>query len=135
MRPRLLIPVLVLALVGCLTATEIKNFSRMNKFTPTAESYANSIRWSDFETASFFAKNPKSKPNLDKLDNVKVTSYEVKKITHQKEQLRVLQTIDLSYYIKDRLKEESLRYQEVWEYDEKDGSWYLIRGFPEFKWN
>lgn len=107
----------------------------MNKFAPAAESYAKVIQWSDFETASFFAKNLKSKPDLDKLKNIKVISYEVKRITHQREQLKVLQTIDLSYYIKDQLREKSLRYQEVWEYDEIDGSWYLTSGLPEFQWD
>ena len=107
----------------------------MNKFAPIAESYEKAIQWSDFEAVSFFAKNLKSKPDLDKLKNIKVISYEVKRITHQREQLKVLQTINLSYYIKDRLTEKSLRYQEVWEYDEVDGSWYLISGFPEFEWD
>ena len=107
----------------------------MNKFAPTAESYTKAIQWSDFEAASFFAKNLKSKPDLDKLKNIKVISYEVKRITHQREQLKVLQTIALSYYIKDRLKEKSLRYQEVWEYDEMDGSWYLTSGLPAFEWD
>lgn len=135
MRLKLSISLLVLTLVGCLTVTEIKDFSKMNKFAPTAESYAKAIQWSDFEAASFFAKSLKSKPDLDKLKNVKVTSYEVKRITHQREQLKVLQTIDLSYYIKDQLREKSLRYQEVWEYDEIDGSWYLTSGLPEFQWD
>ncbi|HIJ57233.1 MAG TPA: hypothetical protein HPQ03_14090 [Deltaproteobacteria bacterium] len=135
MRLKLSIPLLVLMLVGCLTVKEIKNFRKMNKFAPAAESYAKAIQWSDFEAASFFAKNLKTKPDLDKLKNIKVISYEVKKITHQREQLKVIQTINLSYYIRDRLKEKRLRFQEVWEYDEKDGSWYLISGFPEFQWD
>ena len=105
----------------------------MNKFSPTAESYAKSIQWSDFETAIFFAKNPKTKPDLDQLDNVKVTSYDVKKITHQREQLKVLQAVELSYYMKNQLREKTIRYQEVWEYDERDGAWYIISGFPVFK--
>ena len=132
---KLSIPFLMLTLVGCLTVKEIKDFSKMNKFAPTAESYAKAIQWSDFEAASFFAKSLKSKPDLDKLKNIKVISYEVKRITHQREQLKILQTIDLSYYIKDQLKEKSLRYQEVWEYDEMDGSWYLTSGLPEFEWD
>ena len=132
---KLSIPVLIFALVGCLTVKEIKDFSKMNKFTPVAESYAKVIQWSDFEAASFYAKNPKSKPDLDKLKNIKVISYEVKRITHQKEQLKVLQSIALSYYIRDQLKEKSLRYQEVWEYDEMDGSWYLTSGLPAFEWD
>jgi hypothetical protein len=126
---------LVLTLVGCLTVKEIKDFSKMNKFAPAAESYAKVIQWSDFEAASFYAKSPKSKPDLNKLKNIKVISYEVKRITHQREQLKVLQSIDLSYYIKDQLKEKSLRYQEVWEYDEMNGSWYLTSGLPEFEWD
>ena len=130
---KLSIPVLIFALVGCLTVKEIKDFNKMTKFAPIAESYAKAIQWSDFETARFFAKNLKSKPDLDKLKNIKVISYEVKKITHQRDQLKVLQTINLSYYIKDRLKEKSLRYQEVWGYDEGDGSWYLTSGFPAFQ--
>ena len=81
---KLSIPVLIFALVGCLTVKEIKDFSKMNKFAPVAESYAKVIQWSDFEAASFYAKNPKSKPDLDKLKNIKVISYEVKRITHQK---------------------------------------------------
>ena len=107
----------------------------MNKFAPAAESYAKAIQWSDFEAASFFVKNLKSKPNLDQLKNVKVISYEVKKITHQREKLKVIQTVALSYYIKDRLKEKRLRYREIWEYDEFDGSWYLTSGLPQFEWN
>ena len=133
MRRRLTILFLVLTLVGCVTATEIRNMSKMNKFSPTAESYAKSIQWSDFETAIFFAKHPETKPDLDQLENVKVTSYEVKKITHQKEQLKVLQAVELSYYMKNQLREKTIRYQEVWEYDERDGAWYITSGFPIFE--
>lgn len=135
MRIKLPIFLSILTLVGCVTFAEIKNFNKMSKFAPAAESYAKAVQWSDFEAASFFAKSLKSKPDLNKLKNIKVISYEVKRITHQREQLKVLQTIDLSYYIKDRLKEKSLRYQEVWEYDELDGSWYLTSGLPEFEWD
>ena len=135
MRLKLSIPLLVLMLVGCLTVKEIKDLPKMNKFAPAAESYAKALQWSDFEAASFFVKSTKSKPNLDQLKNVKVISYEVKKITHQREQLKVIQTIGLSYYIKDRLKEKRFRYQEVWQYDEFDGAWYLTSGLPKFEWN
>ena len=132
-RLKLLILVLILALVGCVTFDEIKNLNKMNKFSGAVESYARAIQWSDFEAASFFAKKLNPKPDLDKLKNFKVISYEVKKIIHQREQLKVSQNIALSYYNKNQLTEKHLRYEEIWEYDDKNESWYLTSGFPEFK--
>ena len=105
----------------------------MKRFAPAAESYAKAIRWSDFESAHFFAKHLESKPDLNRLKKFKVISYEVKKIIHQREHLKVLQNVALSYYNKDQLTEKNLSYQEIWEYDDKDGSWYLTSGFPAFK--
>ena len=83
------------------------------------------------DNCPFDANTTQLDPDLDKLENVKVSSYEVKKITHRKEQLKVIQSIDLGYYMKDQLKEKTLRYQEVWEYDETERTGERTSGLPE----
>ena len=129
------ITVLLLALlmVGC---TALSNLKKQGDFKVTAEEYARTVRWLDFETANEFRKYTKTEkipPNFKRLRRVKVTSYEVRQSTPLIGNTRVRQIVDIRYYKTDEMIERSLRDDQLWQYDARDDRWYLWSGLPDFK--
>lgn len=128
-RSRLVICLLTLLLVGCTTIIRGERFDR------TLRAYSNAVRWSDFQTALYFVEarqiqeNP---PDMEELRRVRVISYNVKNLEHLKTNEQVRQTVHISYYKTDDMRQRNLVNLQIWEYDEEKKSWYLVSGLPDF---
>jgi hypothetical protein len=125
-------PVLFL-LAACAT---VKDMTYRKKFDQASQAYGDAIRWSEFETAQQFVRTEgagAATANLARLNEFKVTSYDVKHTTPLEELLQVRQEAEIKYYKKGSLIEKTLRDLQLWEYDEERNRWYLVSGFPAFK--
>jgi hypothetical protein len=124
---------LILLVAGC---SHFSNVKQMNMFDDITASFKDSIRWSDFEAANHFRKDALTEsnpPDFKKLNNVKVTSYEVKQIIPMDNKLKVRQIVEINYYKSDNMIEKTLTHDQLWEYDTADKNWYLQSRFPDFK--
>ena len=129
---RISILLLAMSIAGC---AGFSYKSRMDNFAVTVENYGTAIHWSNFEDAAYYIKDPKKEVDLSDLKNleqIKVTSYEVKKISVSKEGLKVRQVVQIRYYRTDTLIEKTLTDDQLWEYDEADKRWH-IQSLPDFK--
>lgn len=105
---------------------------RKDSFEETAKLYAHSMRWSDFETAMVFVRQPDAPTSAD-LQNIKVTAYDVKQHLIVQEGARIRQVAAVSYFKKSDMLVRTLACQEIWELDEAENQWFIVSGFPEFK--
>jgi len=126
------IPLLAVLIVGCSNVELVKQ----TKFERTSRAYEKAIRWSDFETASHFIKDTtaeKKSPDIKKLKHFKVINYEIKETSLLKQQSRVLQIAEISYYRDDSPVVKTMTNHQLWEYDATLKNWYLLSGLPDFK--
>jgi hypothetical protein len=118
-----------LLLAGC---ASVFDFRREEVFEDSAKRYGRMIRWSDFESAKAYlaSAEPGAKTTLPK--NVRVTDYEVKQMTYAEGKRRVVQVVDISYFLASDPRIKTLQDQQVWEFDSDREAWLLKSGFPNF---
>jgi len=120
-------------LVSCASVSEMR---KMDKFEETLKAYEAAIRWSDFESASLFLKTQETEnvsAVIEKLEQFKVTSYEVKNLLPSKDKSQVLLTAKISYFELNRLIVKWVSDRQVWEYDTAEDRWLLTSGLPDLK--
>lgn len=122
--------ILVIALAGCVTT--LTDLSKKESFDDITRAYGGSMRWSDFDSAILFVRQPGA-VGLDVLKNIKMTTYEVKHHLVIQEGFRIRQIASIAYFKKSDMLLRTISVEEVWEYTEEDGQWYLVKGFPDFK--
>ena len=129
-KSKLVMYLVTFLIVGCTTLIRGERFDR------TLTAYSDAMRWSDFEAAHYFVepeqirKNP---PDLENLRRMKVISYDVRRVEHLKNNLQVRQTVHISYYRTDDMRQRTLVDRQMWEYDEGKKAWYLMSGLPDFQ--
>jgi hypothetical protein len=116
-------------IAGC---ASVFDFRREEVFEDSAKRYGRLIRWSEFESArSYLAPaEPGAKITLPK--DVRVTDYEVKQMAYGEGKRRVLQVVDISYFLANDPRIKTLQDYQVWEFDSDREVWLLKSGFPQF---
>lgn len=124
---------LVLFIMGC---ASIKDLQKTGKFEEIAEIYEDAVRWSDFHAARAFVKQEPSDEtttDTDRLKQIKVTAYSVKRRVSSPDSNTVNQVVEISYYWLNNPVVKSLTDRQVWEYDHAASTWHLTTGLPDFK--
>lgn len=137
-RGHILVPVLqlcALLLAGC-ASVESSLERRLELFEQTTFRFENAIRWGHYELANEFIKsqeNDQTTPDFSKLQNFRVSSYELLKSSIAPDELQAWQTVEIKYYNVNTLVEKTLVYEQQWTYDTLEKRWYLNGGFPLLK--
>lgn len=116
-------------LAGC---ASVFDFRREEVFEDSAKRYGRMIRWSDFESAKSYLAPAEPEAKTTPPKNVRVTDYEVKQMTYAEGKRRVVQVVDISYFLADDPRIKTLQDQQVWEFDSDRNAWLLKSGFPNF---
>jgi hypothetical protein len=114
---------------GC---ASVFDFRREEVFEDSAKRYGRLIRWSDFETARSYLALAESGAKAPLPKNVRVTDYEVKEMVYAEGKRRVLQVVDISYFLANDPRIKTLQDHQVWEFDSDKEAWLLKSGFPPF---
>jgi hypothetical protein len=123
-----------LLLAGLLAAgcASTFDFRRQELFENSVKSYANLIRWSEFEAARrLLAEGGAAEGNLP-LRNVRVSDYQVKKTVFAQGSRQVIQVVEISYHKIDDPRIRTVTDQQLWEFDEEKSAWLNKSGFPKF---
>jgi hypothetical protein len=119
----------IITLTGC---AALDDLGHKGAFQDITKAYASSMRWSDFDTAVLFVKQP-DLPSLETLNNIKITTYEVKHHLVIQEGVRIRQIASVAYFKKSNMLLRTISVEEIWELNAEDNQWYLTKGFPDFK--
>jgi hypothetical protein len=123
----------VLFIVGC---TGLQERVRLAQFEEVSSSYEHAIRWGHYDVAKGFEKKRErdhEARDVEKLDKVRVTSYELLDSHPSENWLTVHQGVKIRYYHADEMVERTLIDKQEWEYDETQKAWYLQTGLPDFR--
>jgi hypothetical protein len=124
---------LAVLLMGCASLTDQV---RMNKYDEITRAYGEAIVWGHFDAASLFLKDDGGTappPDIQKLENIKVASYDVKNIKRSEDKSQITQIVEIKYYKRNQMIVTSIRDEQVWVYDSHQRSWLLKTGLPSFK--
>jgi len=127
-----LMAVVVFFTAGCAT---IKEKTRMADFEEISKAYEQVMLDSDFETAHGFT-DPyivREAADLTAYEDFKIVEYQVKKGQVSDDKIQVNQIAEVKYYRIDSLVVRTMRYEQLWKYDEVKKTWLLQTGLPEFK--
>ncbi len=121
---------LAVASSGC---TSVKEDAKRIALEHTLQSYRQAIRWGYFPAAAGFL-SPEQRTDLDseRLDNLRVTGYEVVQPGLIGPDDTAVQLVQIEYVIEDRQRLERLSDRQRWRYDPETGAWWLESGLPAF---
>jgi hypothetical protein len=134
MKTYTVVPLLLMLLIaGCAT---IKDIQKEGQFEDISVVYEDAVRWSDFNMAQAFIKQDEADgqaPDTDKLKQIKVTAYNVKRTFSSSDKNTVNQIVEISYYWLSNPVVKSLTDHQTWEYSSTAKTWHLTSGLPDFK--
>jgi hypothetical protein len=90
---------------------------------------------SDFESAYGFT-NPdvvRSETDFTAHEDIKIVEYQVKNRQVSRDNIEVNQTVKIKYYKIHSPIVRTMRYEQLWKYDDVKKTWLLQTGLPEFK--
>jgi hypothetical protein len=100
----------------------------------TLSGYRQSIRWGYFPAAAaVLSPETRGTVDMDALENVRVTAYEVVQPAMQSAENEAVQLVQIEYVLKDRQRVERLADRQRWRYDDDKRAWWLESGLPAFK--
>lgn len=128
--PLLLFSALTLALAGC---GQVKEDAKRIALENTLSSYRQAIRWGYFPAAAGFV-SPEQRADLDekRLENIRVTGYEVVQPGVIGPDATAVQLVQIQYVLEDRQRLEQLADRQHWRYDPLTEAWWLESGLPSF---
>lgn len=115
---------------GC---ASVKEDAKRIALEHTLKSYRQAIRWGYFPAAAGFL-SPEQRTELDseRLENLRVTGYEVVQPGLIGPDDTAVQLVQIEYVIEDRQRLERLSDRQRWRYDPENGAWWLESGLPAF---
>jgi hypothetical protein len=127
-----LVVMAVLFAAGCTTISEK---IRLADFEEVSKAYKRVMLDSDFESAYAFT-NPdvfQSKTDFTAYKDIKVIEYQVKNGQSSSDKNEVNQSVKIKYYRNARPTVRTMRYEQLWKYDDVKETWLLQTALPEFK--
>jgi hypothetical protein len=120
-------------LQACASVDDSKKSISLDK---TLYYYESAMRWADFSAANSLRRHegePAPVNDPEKLRRIKVTEYDIVTTKPADDESSVYITVKISYYDEDNLKLMSLVDNQVWEFDEKQKTWFISTPLPVFK--
>jgi hypothetical protein len=121
---------LLLGGIGC---ASVKKDAKRISLENALSSYRQAIRWGYFPAAAGFL-DPEMRADIDlqALENVRVTGYEVVRPGLVGPDDVAVQLVQIDYVLTDRQRLRKLADHQRWRYDEKSKAWWLESGLPDF---
>jgi len=117
---------------GCIT---IKEKVRLAVFEDVSKAYEHVMLDSDFESAYEFT-NPdvvRSETDFMAHEDIRIVEYQVKKEQASRDKTEVNQSVKIKYYRIASPIVRTMRYEQLWKYDDVKKTWLIQTGLPEFK--
>ena len=122
-------------LAGC---SSVSNQTRGNALDVQQYAYSAAIRWGDFAGArglvdpKVLALDPVTDMELERYAQVQVSSYRESGDTRDLVGGTASRDVAIGVINRHTQAERSVRYREVWRYDEPSKTWLLTSGLPDF---
>ena len=115
---------------GC---ASVSDQVKQDRFNTISRAYGSAIAMSHFEAAGQYRDPQSEAPELGRLKNYRVATYDVKNVYLSEDKLQVVQVVEITYYRLDKMIVKTLRDEQLWTYDPQAEAWRLKSGLPDFK--
>jgi hypothetical protein len=115
-------------LSGCASFNEA---SQMDKFDKTINTYNALIRWGDYQSAAGYRDKP-SPIDAKILKDIRVTSYETKRITFSEDKSTAHVVVEFAYYNEYHPASKRHVDNQTWVYSQQTKVWRLDGDLPKF---
>jgi hypothetical protein len=116
-------------LSGCASVPE-----ELELLDTTLTNYEKAMLWGEYNyILSSHKGNKISAVQRERLDSIKVTSYDVLRSKLMPGGKKFVQVVDLKYYNRSYGVLRSLRVEQEWVYEEERNAWVVLTPFPDFK--
>ena len=128
----------VLVLIVSALAACASGGSKMDALQSAQYDYSAAIRWNDFEGAwsmvdpEFRKEHPISELEFERYKQVKVSRYNVLASQGSAKDMHARQEVQIDVINEHTQVQRSIRYTEVWRYDEAAKTWLVTSGLPDF---
>lgn len=97
--------------------------------------YGKTVRWGELENLYGFLTPEESAKVVfsDKLNNIRVTDYQVRIPPMTLDEHTISQTVTIEYVLNDTQVINTLSDRQTWEYDQELKQWFRANPIPEFK--
>ena len=114
---------LIILLCACSTTAD-----KMDKLNNTLKGYEKALRWAKFDAAYSFHKwDSDEQPSMPShLKNIRITKYVVSNKVFDEKTMTAKQSVSISYYNTNNLREKSLEDKQRWKYFPDHKRWYLM---------
>ena len=131
-RFKLLVLLIIFGLISC-TTLSVK--ARMEKFGRIAEAYEFSLLNSDYLMAArFIEPSAQQEPfNESYYKNIKIVEYKITHMEVSDDRYRVTQDVELQYFLLNNNRLRTIRYHQLWRYNEAQAVWLLYSSLPKFR--
>ncbi len=130
---RTLVVISVVLIAACSSMATQQRTSDLND---SLDRYAVAMRWAYYADAlAFHVDQDGKRPevDLDRLDEISITGYEIKEKTLNENQIEAFIRSELVYYQKEYGTIKKLKLDQSWWYNEEAKHWFIESGFPDFK--
>jgi hypothetical protein len=127
-----LVVLAVFLAAGC---TTIKEKIRLADFEKVSKAYEHVMLNSDFESAYDFTSPDvvRSETDFAAYKDIKIVKYRVKNGQASGDKNEVNQSVEIKYYSNANPTVRTMRYEQLWKYDDVKKTWLLETGLPIFK--
>ncbi len=124
-----LLPLLIVLLSACASVPE-----ELELLDTTLNNYEKAMLWGEYNYILTSHKGDKiSSYQRERLNSIKVTSYDVLRSKLLPGGKKFVQKVDLKYYNRSYGVLRSLRVDQEWVYEPERNAWVLLTPFPDFK--
>jgi hypothetical protein len=111
----------------------LKQHKKATALESTLNNYRAAMRWSYFDSVHNFRDPEALEPVPQRLDNVRVTSYEVVRPPIMLDDTTASQTARVEYVLEDRQRVRTILDRQRWVYDTEAKTWWLTTPIPSFE--
>ena len=132
-RGKFFMVIVTMALVcGC---ARMQTEKRMISLDDSVRAYSKMLRWGEYEEAAryiLFREREPEKIDIDVLEKIKITGYEVydREITTEQDEASI--SVSIEYYHKDTGIVYSIKDKQIWWFNEEGKRWFLDDTLPDF---
>jgi hypothetical protein len=116
--------------LGC---GSLKEHNKATALESTLNNYRAAMRWSYFDSVQNFRDPEALEPVSQRLDNVRVTSYEVVRPPVMLDDTTASQTARIEYVLEDRQRVRKIVDRQRWVYDTEAKAWWLATPIPSLE--
>ncbi len=121
---------MALAFSGC---GKVKKKKKENALEATLTAYGTALRWAYYDVAWGYIQPDKREVRPERLDNIRVTGYDVVQPPLRTAEDKATQVVKIEYLFRDRQSIRTMTDRQEWRFDSKMDAWWLYSPFPDFK--